>query len=80
MADNSNWFFIQENLKHEAILPIMTTILVSHRENHRSADRDRQNTRRTGKPPLYNHVWNQENQAKFRLGPTKAQKFHGDCL
>ena len=28
----------------------------SHRENHRSADRGPQNTCRTSKPPLYNHV------------------------
>ena len=33
-----------------SILPIAC----SHRENHRSTDRGRQNTRRTGKP-LYNH-------------------------
>ena len=29
---------------------------ISHRENHLSADHGGQNTRRTGKPPLYNHV------------------------
>ena len=46
--------------------------LCSHRENHWSADCGWQNTRGSGKPPLYNHV---ENNAKFRLGPAEAQKF-----
>ena len=53
----------------------MAEFLNSYRENHRSVDRVRQNTRQTSKPPLYNHVQNQENQAKFRLGPAKAQNF-----
>ena len=52
----------------------LTTQWPSQRENHRSTYRGWHNTRRTGKP-LYNHVWNQENQAKFRLCPAKAQKF-----
>ena len=47
----------------------------SHHEIHSSADHGLQNTRWTGKPPLYNHVYNQENQVKFRLGPAKVQKF-----
>ena len=34
----------------------MLTQSSSHRENHRSADQGQQNTRWTGKPPLYNHV------------------------
>ena len=46
----------------------------SLRENHRSADCGRKNTRSTSKPPLYNHVENQESQAKLRLGPAKSPK------
>ena len=30
--------------------------MISHHENHQSVDLGRQNTHRTGKPPLYNHV------------------------
>ena len=47
----------------------------SHCENHQFADLSRQNTRRSGKPLLYNHVWDQENEAKFRLGLAKAPWF-----
>ena len=48
---------------------------MGHCGNHRSADCGRQNTCRTGKPLWYNHVWNQENQPKFRLSLAKAHKF-----
>ena len=34
---------------------------------------------RTGKTPVYNHVWYQQNQAKSVFGQVKAQKF-SRCL
>ena len=42
--------------------------MFSQRENHQFTDHGQQNTRQTSKPPLYNHVWSMENQAKFSQG------------
>ena len=51
--------------------------MVTPQSPWKSLVRGRQNTRWADKPPLYIHVYNQENQAlaKFRLGLAKS--FHG---
>ena len=52
---------------------------ISHHKNHRSTYHGQQNTHWSSKHPLYNHIYNQENQAKSILGPAKPKSFSGEC-
>ena len=56
MLDEKSVLFLVMDWQQIGNNPQPKPMMTSHRENHQSADRSLQNTRRTGKTDLYNHV------------------------